>query len=117
MDLHKNGLLDKPNDEAVRELLPDPSEREVRGILEAEARSYRGRAHKAGPILGLGDLLEEGRGMRLVLVTDAPRSAAEESLEAPGHDDAFDAMVFAEEVGAEKPDPALYEEARDGLDR
>lgn len=118
MDLYRNKLLGKPNDEAVRALLPDLTERQVGELLEAEARSYQGRTDKVGPILGLADLLEEGRrrGMRLVLVTNAPRSAAERSLEALGFDDRFDAMVFAEEVGAEKPDPAPYREALDRLD-
>ena len=117
MDLYRDKLLGKPNDKAIRDLLPDLTDGEVDELLRAEAKSYRGRTDKAGPIIGLGDLMEEGRrrGMRLVLVTNAPRSAAEKSLEALGFDDHFDPMVFAEEVGAEKPDPAPYQEALDKL--
>ncbi len=118
MDLYRNKLLGKPNEEAVRDLLPDLTDGEVGELLEAEARSYRRRTAKVGPILGLGDLLKEGRrrGMRLVLVTNAPKSAAEKSLEALGFEDHFDAMVLAEEVGAEKPDPAPYRAALERLD-
>ena len=117
MDLYRNKLLGKPNEEAVRELLADLTDGEMNELLGAEARSYRVRTDKVGPILGLNDLLKEGRRreMRLVLVTNAPRSAAEKSLEALGLDDRFDAMVFAEEAGAEKPDPAPYREALDSL--
>ncbi len=117
LNLYRNKLLDKQNEEAVRELLPELADGEVDELLEAEAGSYRGRTDKVGPILGLDDLLEEGRrrGMRLVLVTNAPRSAAEKTLEALGFDDRFDEMVFAEEVGAEKPDPAPYREALERL--
>ncbi len=49
--------------------------------------------------------------MRLVLVTNAPRRDAERSLEGLGFDGRFDPMVFAEEVEAEKLDPAPYREA------
>lgn len=117
MDLYREKLLGKPNDEAVRSLLPHFNEKEVGELLEAEAGSYRERTGKVGPILGLGDLLEEGRGrgMHLVLVTNSPRDAAERSLEALGFADRFDAMIFAEDVGAEKPDPAPYREALDRL--
>lgn len=53
--------------------------------------------------------------MEIVLVTNAPEGDARESLEALGLDGAFDPMVFAEEAGAEKPDPAPYREALDRL--
>jgi beta-phosphoglucomutase-like phosphatase (HAD superfamily) len=113
VDLYRQRLLGKPNDEAVRELLPDLPDEELGRLLEREAESYRGRTKKIGPVLGLGELLEEGRRrrMELVLVTNAPKSGARESLEALGLADAFDLMVFAEEVGREKPHPAPYQEA------
>jgi len=117
MGLYRNKLLGKSNEEAMRNLLPDLSDEEVHELLEAETKSYRRRTGKVGAILGLRDLLEEGRerGMEIVLVTNAPRHDAEKSLEALGLDDGFDPMVFAEEVGAEKPDPAPYREALERL--
>ena len=117
MDVYRNKLLEQPNKEAVRDLLPDLSDEEIREILEAEARVYRERTQKVGSILGLDGLLEEGRerGMKIVLVTNAPEEAARESLEALGLTDAFDPMVFAEEAGAEKPDPAPYSFALETL--
>lgn len=117
MGLYKSELLGRSNEAAVRKLLPDLSDEGTRKLLEAEARSYRGRTGKVGPILGLGDLLEEGRrrGMEIVLVTNSPRRDARRSLEALALDEAFDPMVFAEEVGAVKPDPAPYRAALEKL--
>ena len=110
MSLYRNKLLGQSDEEAVRDLLPDLPDEETGEVLAAEARVYRGRAQKVGPILGLGDLLEEGRGrgMSLVLVTNAPEEDARESLQALGLADVFDPMIFAGEAGAMKPDPALY---------
>lgn len=117
MDIYRNKLLDKPNEEAVRDLLPDLSDEEIGEILEAEAQGYRGRTRKVGSILGLDDLLEEGRGrgMEIVLVTNAPEEDARKSLEALSLDKAFNPMVFAEDATAKKPDPAPYREALDSL--
>ncbi len=53
--------------------------------------------------------------MKIGLVTNAPAEDARESLEALGLTDAFDPMVFAEEAGAEKPDPAPYSFALETL--
>lgn len=117
MDLYKQKLIGQPNEEAVRDLLPDLSDEKVRELAEAAAESYRSRTTKVGPILGLRDLLEEGRerGMALALVSNAPKRDAEKSLEALGLADAFDPMVFAEEVGSYKPDPAPYRAALEAL--
>ncbi|QIN78377.1 HAD-IA family hydrolase [Rubrobacter marinus] len=117
MSLYREKLLGLSNEEAVRELLPHLGDGERSELLEAEAKSYRGRADQVGPILGLGALLKEGRRqeMGIVLVTNAPREDARRSLEALGLDEAFDPMIFAEEVGAEKPDPTPYRVALERL--
>jgi len=117
MDLYKQKLLGQPNEEAVRGLLPDLSDKEVRELAEAAAESYRNRTTKVGPILGLHGLLRAGRecGMVLALVSNAPKRDAEKSLESLGFTDTFDPMVFAEEVGSYKPDPAPYRAALEAL--
>lgn len=59
--LHRDELLGRANEEAVRKSLPVPYEDHQE--LEAQARGYRGRAgKKIGPILDHGDPREEGRG-------------------------------------------------------
>lgn len=117
LDLYKKRLKHQENEAVINELLPALSAEEIREMLEAEAASYRGRATKAGPILGLYELLEEGRrrGLTLGLVTNAPSELAGRSLEALGLSEAFDPMVFAEEAEAHKPDPAPYELALERL--
>lgn len=117
MDLYKQRLLGQSNEEALRDLLSDLSDEEIRELAEAAAESYRNRTTKVGPILGLRDLLEGGRerGMTLALVSNAPKRDAEKSLEALGLADAFDPMIFAEEVGSYKPDPAPYRAALGAL--
>jgi len=117
MDLYKQTLNDRPNGEVVDELLPDLSGEEREELLEREAEGYRNRIAETGAIAGLRGLLEEGRnrGLGLALVSNAPKADARRSLGALGLDDAFEPMVFAEEVGAEKPDPAPYEAALERL--
>lgn len=102
MDLYKENLKGRPNGEVVDELLPDLAGEEKEELLEREAQGYRNRMAEAGAIAGLRRLLEEGRsrGLGLALVSNAPKEDAHRSLEALGLDDAFDLMVFAEDVGA-----------------
>ena len=117
MGLYKESLKGRSNEEVVDELLPDLAGEEKEELLEREAEGYRYRMAEAGAIAGLRRLLEEGRdrGLGLALVSNAPKEDARRSLEALGLDDAFDLMVFAEDVGAKKPDPAPYEAALERL--
>lgn len=117
MDLYKESLKGRPNEEVVDELLPDLTGEEKRGLLKREAEGNRDRTAEAGAIAGLRGLLDEcrNRGLGLALVSNAPKEDARKSLEALGSDDAFDPMVFAEDVGAPKPNPAPYEAALERL--
>lgn len=117
MNIYKEKLSGRPNGEAVDELVPDLSEEERAKLLENEESGYRERMTQSGPIAGLGAFLEEARrrGIRQVLVSNAPKEDASRSLESLGLTDAFEPMIFAEEVGAEKPDPAPYEAALEEL--
>lgn len=117
MNIYKEKLTGRPNAEAVQELVPDLSDEERAALLENEESGHRGRTTQAGPIAGLGAFLEEarGRGISLALVSNAPKEEARKSLESLGLADAFEPMVFAEDVGAEKPDPAPYEAALEKL--
>ena len=82
-------------------------------LVRNEESGYRGRLTQSGPITGLGNLIEEAksRGISVAMVSNAPKEDARSSLEGLGLRDAFEPMVFAEDVGAEKPDPAPYREA------
>ncbi len=104
--------------EIVEDLLPDLSWEEKGELVRNEESGYRGRRTQSGPITGLGNLIEEAksRGISVAMVSNAPKEDARSSLEGLGLRDAFEPMVFAEDVGAEKPDPAPYREALRNLD-
>ena len=117
MDVYREKMNDRTSEEVINELLPDLSDEEKEELLEAEAGRYRSRMIEAGAIVGLHKLLEEARarGLRLALVTDTPEELARKSLKALALTDAFEPMVFAEEMGVEKPDPTAYEAALERL--
>ncbi len=117
MDLYSQTMHDCTSKEVVDELLPDLSKEEKEELLDTEEKRYRSRVAEAGPITGLHKLLEEARarGLKLALVSNAQRELACRSLKPLDLIDTFDLMVFAGEVGAKKPDPALYETALERL--
>ena len=112
-DLHEDKLGGPPSEADIDELLPGLSEQEKEDLLKREADGYKKRMSMAGTITGLTDFLEEARrrGIRLALVSNAPKNDAGNSLGSLDMTETFETMVFAEEVGAEKPDPAAYQEA------
>ena len=118
MDLYKEKLSgDRSTQEIVDDVLPDLSEDEKKDLIEREESGYRSRMTQTGPITGLGDFIGEAksRGISVTLVSNAPKGDARNSLEGLGLRDAFEPMIFAEDVGVEKPDPAPYQEALEEL--
>jgi len=117
MNLYREKLSGRSSSEAVNELVPDLSGEEKAALLRSAESGYRFRTTQAGPIAGLDAFLQEAhrRGIGLALVSNAPREEARRSLEALGLAEAFEPMVLAEDVGAEKPDPAPYEAALEKL--
>ena len=119
MDLYKEKLSgDRPVPEIIDELLPDLSSEEKEALVEREESGYRSRMTQTGPITGLGNFIEEARnrGISVALVSNAPKGDARNSLEGLGLREAFEPMIFAEDVGVEKPDPTPYEAALEQLD-
>ena len=84
--------------------------------LESLRREYESGVTDAyasiAPSGGATELVRDAaaEGMRLVLVTSAPRALATAFLHAAGLDDAFTAVVSGED-GPGKPDPALFNRA------
>lgn len=118
MNLYKEKLSDgRPSREIIDELLPDLPQEEKHRLIEREESGYRDRMAQTGPITGLGNLIEEARsrGINVALVSNALKEDARNSLEGLGLKDAFEPMIFAEDVGVEKPDPAPYEAALEKL--
>lgn len=117
MNLYKEKLSSGSTQEILDEVLPDLSQEEKKELIEREESGYRSRMTRTGPITGLGDFIEEAhnRGISVALVSNAPKEDARNSLEGLGLKDAFEPMIFAEDVGVEKPDPAPYEAALEEL--
>ncbi len=119
MDLYKEKLSGGSSSwEIIDELLPDLSREEKEELIEREESGYRSRMTRTGPITGLEDFIEEARNRRIsvALVSNAPKEDARNSLEGLGLKEAFEPMIFAEDVGVEKPDPAPYEAALEALE-
>ena len=105
------------NPDIAAEFLPALSEEERRAVIEAKERDFNGRATSLEPLPGLLDFVAAARdrGLRLALVTNAPRENADAILRAVALEDAFEAEILSEDVGAGKPDPAPYRAALERL--
>ena len=105
------------NPAIVADFLPSLSEEERRAVVEAKERDFNGRATSLEPLPGLLDFVAAARdgGLRLALVTNAPRENAAAILRAVALEDAFEAEILSEDVGAGKPDPAPYRAALERL--
>lgn len=113
LDFYQRKLRGRTSKQIIKDLLPDLSDDEAERLVEAESRSYRNRAMKAGPLVGLPDFMEEARrrGLGLSLVSNAPKENTHESLQSLGLEGTFEPIVLAEDVGAAKPDPSCYHAA------
>jgi HAD superfamily hydrolase (TIGR01509 family) len=112
-EFYRENVSGRDTSEIVRDLLPELSDEEKRSIGDAKEASFRERASALEPLPGLVDFVELGRerGMKLVLVTNAPGENVQAILLALELRDLFDGVVLADEVEAAKPDPAPYKAA------
>ena len=116
-EFYEENISGRLNPDVVEELLPHLSEEEGRRIAEAKEEDFRRNTGTLEPLPGLVDFLEKarGRGLKLVLVTNAPEENVTAILGGLQLTGAFDAALLAGEVGAGKPDPAPYLAALDEL--
>jgi HAD superfamily hydrolase (TIGR01509 family) len=112
-EFYRERISGRSTGEIVGDLLPDLTEAEGTFIGDAKEASFRERAAGLEPLTGLLDFVEKGkrRGMRMALVTNAPKENVGAILPALKLQDYFQTVVLAAEVGAVKPDPAPYEAA------
>jgi HAD superfamily hydrolase (TIGR01509 family) len=116
-DFYREYITGRVTTEIVADLLPGFSAEEGREIIENKEADFRERAGTLKPLPGLLDFVEKGRekGMKIALVTNAPKENASTVLRVLGLDDAFDPVILADEVGSGKPDPAPYNAALEAL--
>lgn len=103
----------RDNSEILTELLPNLSGDEGRSLVERKERVFRERATDLEPLPGLVDFVESarGRGLRIALVTNAPRENVTAILAALGMEEDFEEIIVSGEVGGVKPDPTPYKAA------
>ena len=116
-DFYREHITGRVTTEIIADLLPDFSAEEGRELIESKEADFRERAGTLKPLPGLLDFVEKGRekGMKIALVTNAPKENASTVLRVLGLDDAFDPVILADEVGSGKPDPAPYNAALEAL--
>ena len=112
-EFYKERISGRSTPEIVRDLLPDLTDEEGASIGDAKEASFRERATELEPLPGLVDFVAGGkeRGLRIALVTNAPKENVGALLPALELQDSFDTVVLADEVEAVKPDPAPYRAA------
>jgi HAD superfamily hydrolase (TIGR01509 family) len=109
-EIYRSTIIGRTNEAIFASLLPHlPVEKHEAYADEKEA-TFRRMASDLKPLEGLLDLLAwaEARGIRIALVTNAPRLNADHMLEALGLAGRFEVEITIEEVERGKPDPLPY---------
>lgn len=109
-EFYQENIRGRPHEEAIEAILPALSKQERKHLLDRQDSTYRNRLSTAGPLPGVLAFLKRAadKGYRLALVSNSPRDIADKILHSLGLENCFDALVFAEDAGACKPDPAVY---------
>jgi beta-phosphoglucomutase len=109
-DLYRTTIIGRTNEAIFASLLPHlPVEKHETYADEKEA-TFRRMAQNLKPLEGLLDLLDwaERKGLKIALVTNAPRLNADHMLEALGLAGRFPVEITIESVERGKPDPLPY---------
>lgn len=117
-EFYREKISGRSAPDVLASLLPDLSEDEIRSLAETKEAGFRERAGDVKPLPGLIDFVAVARenGLRVALVTNAPKENVIAVLRALDLERDFDEVVVADEVGAVKPDPAPYKAALDRMD-
>ena len=116
-EFYKENISGRLNPDIIEDLLPHVSEKEGREIADAKEEDFLLRTDELEPLPGLISFLEKARnnGLKVALVTNAPKTNADAVLTGLGLEEAFDARFLAVDVGVGKPDPAPYLAALEAL--
>jgi HAD superfamily hydrolase (TIGR01509 family) len=116
-DFYRDKISGRLTPEVVADLFPDLSPEEVQTMAEAKEARFREQAGTLEPLLGLLNFIAKSRekGLKITLVTNAPKKNVPAILRALGLEGAFEPVILGEELDAGKPDPAPYEAALEAL--
>jgi len=116
-EIYRSTIIGRTNEAIFASLLPDRTAAEHEQFAERKEAAFRDLASDLRPLDGLIDLLDwaEAKGLRLALVTNAPRLNADHMLDAIGIGGRFEVEITIEDVERGKPDPLPYLTALDRL--
>lgn len=109
-EFYKAKISGRLNPVIVADILPQLSEAEGQRVADEKEAYFRRIALDLKPISGLMELLEwvENGGLKVALVTNAPRENVEFMLRVLRVEDKFEPVILASELPLGKPDPAPY---------
>ncbi|MCG7392153.1 HAD family phosphatase [Microvirga sp. ACRRW] len=109
-DVYRSTIIGRTNELIFATLLPHRSVEEHVTFAEEKEATFRRMALDLKPLDGLIALLDwaEARGIKIALVTNAPRLNAEHMLDVLGLTERFPIQVTIDQVARGKPDPLPY---------
>lgn len=109
-EFYKAKISGRLNPVIVADILPQLSADEGQRVADEKEAYFRRIAVDIQPISGLMDLLQwvEDCGLKVALVTNAPRENVEFMLGVLKVEDRFEPVILASELPVGKPDPAPY---------
>lgn len=111
--LYRTRFSGRLNPEIVAEFLPHLDREANLALCETKEALFRSLTPRLDPLPGVVALIERARrnGVKIAVVTNAPRVNVDHMLAALGLADIWDEQVVADEIGIGKPDPGPYREA------
>ncbi|MBM6596739.1 HAD family hydrolase [Microvirga pudoricolor] len=108
--IYRSTIIGRTNDAIFASLLPHKTVEEHEDFADRKEAAFREMASDLKPLDGLGELFDwaDAQGLKLALVTNAPRLNAEHMLDALGISDRFVVKITIEDVARGKPDPLPY---------
>ena len=109
-EIYRSKIIGRTNEAIFASLLPHLPVYRHEAYADEKEATFRRMATQLKPLEGLLDLLDwaEGSGIKIALVTNAPRLNADHMLEVLGLAGRFKVEITIEEVERGKPDPLPY---------
>lgn len=109
-EVYRATISGRSNALIFADLLPHHAPEDRERFADEKEAAFRRLATEMEPLAGLIELLDWARaqGLRLGIVTNAPRANLDHTLQALKIASRFDVLVSAEEVARGKPDPLPY---------
>ena len=110
IETYQSRIMGATNDVIMREFFPDVPAGEHQALADRKEALFRASVTHMQPIAGAVEVVEwaRSRGVRIAVVTNAPRANAELMLNGLGLADRIDALVIGDELARGKPDPLPY---------